>query len=418
MPVRTGNGRGGRAYLCETPLAVGLIFPLIAVIGGASGCASARIPYPLEDIESLTRPRHPMRVAILPFDDARLPTEPPDADGRYVFRRREYLGTALENLAGRPVDRVTEVLARHLAKRRMFAQIVLVRDRSQAPDADLILSGKIRRLRGYVEAEPPPKDSGRRPNERMVLAEVVLKDLILRAPDGRPVLHADAGWSIFETRTVDPETDPPDPWAVMSEALRVAVADFVALVDGADLSGRFEARPEVTMAPPTATATATSPWADLGARAPYGWRATMESDGVPVGWDGARRCPQFSFRWRQTRRFNRTMGPYQPRVRLWACAKEASYAMDRTVDFPAELLGDGPGARYFLWALGETNWPRARQEVRAALGIVAPSSRYVFEVGPDRTDPFDVPSRRPPVGAHGLRVPLVPSSPPSGSEDE
>src|SRR5688572_32573066 len=47
----------------------------------------------------------------------------------------------------------TTLFRSHLAASRAFAQVILVLDETQAPEADLILTGRVRRMRGYVEAE-------------------------------------------------------------------------------------------------------------------------------------------------------------------------------------------------------------------------------------------------------------------------
>ena len=391
-----------------TPSASGaaMLMGLAAALGG---CSTAQIPYDLETISPRSGPRHPVRVAVLPLVDGRRPDERAEGGSdRFVFRGLEYVGTVMEDLDGTPSHRVTEVLARHLARRRTFAQVILVLSEDQAPNADLFLDGRILRLRGYVEANAPSEKSKRPPDERKVLAEVVLEDLRLRNRDGQILLQSDAGWSLLETRRLGPDGDPPQPWSVMSEALRVALADFATLVEGADLSGRFEIKTPVALKPSTSTVTAEGPFGDLAARGPYGWRFVEETPTAPVGWRSDKTCAAASFRWQQTRRFHRVIGPYQPRVRLWACSMNAPFRFDTKTEFPAELLGDGPGGRYFVWSLGETNWPESMAELRTRLGVQAPASRYIFEVGPGA--PAAQPSPPSTPLRHRRRTPFRPES--------
>ncbi|MEO1337429.1 MAG: apolipoprotein N-acyltransferase, partial [Myxococcota bacterium] len=231
------------------------------VVLTTTGCGGVRIPYPLQKVAARSTPRHALRVAVLPFVDARRSDERPrGGSDRFVFRGIEYRGTVMDDLHGTPVHHVTEVFARHLARSRSFAQLVLVFDPAQAPNADLLLDGRILRLRGYVEANPPEVD-GRPATEHKVLAEVVFEDLRLRTPDGRVLLVADAGWSILQSRARSP--DGANPWAIMSDAMRVAIDDFVALLEEADLSGAYEVKEHVELP----NAVVSSPRAELSSRA-------------------------------------------------------------------------------------------------------------------------------------------------------
>ena len=368
---------------------IGLVAGAVAVALISAGCGTVEIPYDLGAVEARTTPTHPVQVAILPFVDARSDDDRPGDDDRFVYRGVEYTGTVLHDLRGRAVDRVTEVIARHLARRRVFAQVVLVSERSQAPNADLYLEGRIRRLRGYVESNPPSEKTGRPVHERRVLAEVLLDDIRLSTPDARVLMHVDAGWSRVDTVRA---SEPPDPWRIMSGALQVALARLCALIDGADLSGGFEVRPQVAMrADGSAVSGLSVPFAGLDSDDPYGWRFAADGRSTPDGWRGADDCRHAEFRWRQTGRFHRAVGPYQPRVRLWACPPDVRFRFDGRTPFPAEVLGEGPGGRYFVWTLGETNWPTASADLRRRLGIRRPPEGPVLQVGP-ATRPARAPS--------------------------
>lgn len=318
-----------------------------------AGCRTpAQIPYDLGSVKTSAAPAHNLVVAILPLVDARDPAEAPDAGGRYVYNGLSYRGTRLEDLGPRAMAQVTEVLAQHLAKSRVFAQVILVLNPEQAPEADLVLSGKIRRARGYVEAKAPPKASGRTPDSRKVIAEVVLQDLELRpVGGGEPRMVLDVGWSILEERTLHPETGAPDPWHLMSEAMAVSLKDLTAALRTADLSGAFVAAKTVAL-----DTTATSTQAVFhGLKAPLGWALVKTSTAVhPIGWKGAPQCHSMRFEARQSRRFSRVLGPYVPAVEVWACAESVRLKLVGRSEYPARLVGQQGGYWYFTQQLGRS----------------------------------------------------------------
>ncbi|MEM7675404.1 MAG: apolipoprotein N-acyltransferase, partial [Myxococcota bacterium] len=383
---------------------------LFVLLPASVGCGGVSIPYPLQAVTSRPEPRHPLRVAVLPFVDTRRADERAGGSDRFMYRGTEYRGTVMDDLAGVPAHHVTEVFARHLARSRSFAQLILVLDAAQAPQADLLLDGRILRLRGYVEAAPPEEQQ---PPMHKVLAEVVFEDLRLRTPDGRVVLQSDAGWSIFQSRPRPLKKA--DPWAIMSEAMRVAIDDFVALIDKADLSGGYEVRSRVQLFEGTRTSTESGPFAGLAADAPYGWRFERGPAAAPIGWRGEAKCKSAALIRRQTRRFHRVLGPYTPRVRLWACPLDAVFQFDARTAFPAELLGRTDNHRYFWWTLGKTNWPNADAQLRRRWALRVPPSRYIFEVG--RPPP---PTRAPRNQRleESVRTPLVPGFSSTTSDNE
>lgn len=371
------GGHRTRAHPRALPLPA-----LLALV--LAGCATAELPYEYRKVRANPAPVHPLRVAVLPLADARSLEEGPEDRERFVFQDLEYRATDLRKLGRRALDRLSEILARHLAAARVFAQVILVTEAEQAPEADLLLEAKVYRMRGYVEAVPPAESSGRPKDERYVLAEVVLRDVVLRDARSkeRRVFASDAGWSVFEPRRFTAE---PDPWAVLGEALFVAVSDLAKELEAADLSGGFLVIDEVELELPVVSGEGRGRvFGDLGKSPPAGWAFTSTSTTAgPVGWKGRRACEEASITQRQTRRFSRFLGPYRPTVLLWACPLEERLAYDARVDFPAELLGESDRARYFGRALGETNWPGALAQVAAHLDLRPPARRHVFDVGPE-----------------------------------
>lgn len=357
----------------RSPILVAALLPLVAA------CASAEIPYTLSHVATPAAPVHEVKVAVLPLADDRLAGDGPDTD-RFTYRGVEYEATDLSDLEGEASHRITEMVARHLAKAGLFTQVILVLDPSQAPEADLLLTGRIYRMRGYVEVEP--EDDARR--ERHVLSEVVLQGLTLRdaADPERVLLESDTGWSTFDRRAV--EEAGPTPWDVLGETLFVALDKFAQIVAGADLSGALDVRRKVALNLPATASTAT--FGELGSSPPHGWGFSQTSTAAqPIGWKGRSDCEEARFEQKQTLRFHRVLGPYRPTVLVWACPVEAEFTYDDHEEFPSLFLGERNGRiRYFGWALGETNWPEALHQIARHLQVVPPSQRYLFEL-PART---------------------------------
>ena len=364
--------------MTRSPFLLVLVFD---VLGGLQACTGARVPYRYGSVRTRPGPVHQVRVALLPLVDTRLEAEKGGGE-RFVYRGLEYIGTRLEALPPPPMFEVTEVLARHLARTRVFAQIVLVRDARQgrAEGADLILTGAVYRLRGYVEATPT-KAGGRPLEERRVLAEVEFRNLTLQNLRGDVVMEADTGWAISETRPLEADGTEPDPWQVLAEAMQVALTRWTDEIAQADLSGRVLVRERVRLEAGTATVTPHRAFGRLPKEPPEGWQFVETSSAArPVGWRGQNRCREAHLGWVQTIRFHRVLGPYQPRVRLWVCPENQPFEFDGRVDFPARLLGRTAGHWYFSLMLGQSNWPGAESQIARHLGLEVPR-KYLFRVG-------------------------------------
>jgi hypothetical protein len=336
---------------------------------------------------------HALKVAVLPIADGRLEEEGDDDEDRFVYRGTEYVGTRLERLGPEPLTVLTERLAQHLAGAGVFETVILVLDPDDAPEADLLLESSLLRARGYVEPErssvgAPVRTSSAAPAQRRVLAEFVLRRVRVRdarRPE-RLLFDADAGWSLAETRTA---TAALDPYGVLAEAMQEALDGLCEALLAAELSSGAAIPPEVHLSPAPAGEGSPDPLGALAARAPTGWTAERAVVGeLPLGWRGEPRCDRLTLTQGATRRFHRALGPYRPAVTLWACPLDARLSFDARVDFPARLLGESAdGHRWFGHALGESNWPEPEIELVRALGLVRPSSRHIFEVGPGAPPP-------------------------------
>lgn len=361
-----------------------LLFGLLAA------CGHARIPYPLEQLPAATRARHPLRVAVLPLVDDREADAEDAEDGLFTYDGLDFEPSDLAELPGAPGLVFAELLARHLVRAGSFREVVLVLEPADAPDAALLLRGRIRRARGYVEAErrgpraEPPKATKR------VLAEVYLADLELVEPGpmGRRRLHADLGWSILEERPVQPA--PPSPWEVLGDALFESHQQLARLLEDAVLDGSFVAPERTGLRPaPAGSSTAAASLgalAQLEGRAPPGWAFRRESEAsAPLGWRTLGGCESGRFEARQTQRFHRVLGPYQPSVRLWLCPAELGLELDHKDEFPAVYLGATPtGQHAFLWRLGPSSWLDAQAELVSELQVTPPAARYQFRINGGR----------------------------------
>ena len=373
-PIRsltTGHRRGACALV------------IIATSTGA--CAgSITIPYDLEAVATRTRPVHPIRVAVLPFEDARSAADGSDAAAGFRYHGIDLTHTNLDRVRHGPSHAMAEIVARHLARRRSFAQIILVRRAEDAPEADLLIRGRLRRARGYVQIDD--EANAATDEERAVVAEVLLGPIELRTRDagGQRVLLAEVGWAIFDKRPASPQ--PPSPWAILGEALLAAVEQLADAIERADLSGEVVVADRVSLPEATATMTAGA-FGSLPVVSPPGWRFVVTSSAsAPIGWKGSPVCDAAELRQQQAVRFHRVLGPYVPTVRLWACPPSARLKYDSREEFPSEYLGRRAGGarpRYFLHAVGQSNWPTARSQIRTRLDIAPPPVRHVFEVGPD-----------------------------------
>jgi hypothetical protein len=356
-------------------------FVLAVWASASAACAHAEIPYDLAHVERREKPIHEKRIAVLPFLDGRTRDEGPDDADRFVYQGVELEHTDLSDLRGSPLARVTELVGRHLAQSHVFRQVILVSSSEQAPEADLLMSGRVRRMRGYVEADAPSKDSGRPENERLVLAEVVLGDIEVRearAP-GRLLFAADVGWSVQDRRTTGAGAI--DPWSVLGEALHRTVQELIEGMEKADLSGGTLVKGRVELAIGEGGA---GPYGDLDRAPPEGWRFVHTATASePTGWNATdARCDEIHLEQSQTLKFHRILGPYRPTVRIWACPSDLVLEYDAMEEFPARYLGArGDGSNYFGWTVGESNWPNALEEIGLHLALRPPPQRYVFQVG-------------------------------------
>ncbi|MFO0728635.1 MAG: hypothetical protein U1E65_32965 [Myxococcota bacterium] len=381
------------------------LFLLALVLGGCHLRTLAPPPPLPADKIPVGGVRFRETIAILPFEDGRAADDRQDGPSIFVYGGVDFIHTDLDELRGGPRYAFAEAMARALVAAHSFARVVLVERAEDAPEADFILSATLRRARGYVEANerPDPEEAEKSGNpkvlrapaakkskdERSVLAEVWLEDVTIRSAKdpAKKLLRADLGWSIWAEKKAVPE--PPDPWAILSEAMAVAHGQLTSLLDEADLSGAVIAEDavEIGRTKTASVATHTSSvalFAAVRGNIPPGWRERGgPKEPWPLGWKGDRgRCTSLALEERQSQRFHRALGPYRPTVTLSLCSAASHLRFDPLVEFPAEYVGTvAGGAHLFLHAVGKSSWRGAVRDLSRFLGPTPPPLRHVFEVG-------------------------------------
>ncbi len=361
-----------------------LSLSLLGLLALSSACthqAGAELPA-LPPLADYRPPPQPYKVAILPLRDARPTEEAPDAKGRFIYRGQAYVGTTLEQLGSAPVsNQLTTYLARFLAYRRIFAQVILVDSLSQAQGADLVLSGEVVRMRGYIETTSPDKKSGRPEDERQTLSEVYLRNLrLVPLAGGLPLWESDLGWASQETISTQAKAPLPSPWQVLAPSLTKSLEQLAQLLEKADLSGQLKIPAQ------TALSSAEDSPGSLDTLAqvlPASWKiGATSSAAAPRGWNGPTSCQRTKLVQRQTQRFHRVLGPYQPSFRIYRCPTQAAYSYQSQEEFPARYMGkDSSQNNYFFGSTGQNNWPSALQQLQNYLRLSKPNSRYIFKVG-------------------------------------
>ncbi|MEL6187629.1 MAG: hypothetical protein AAFU79_23665, partial [Myxococcota bacterium] len=178
----------------------------------------AELPYDASHVIPAEVPHHPLAVALVRLVDARPSDEVASGGDRYRYRGGEYRGTQLDRLGVEPMREITHAVGHHLARARVFRQVLVVA-RAAPQEAELILEGRLVRLRGYVE---DPEDDA--PLVRVV-GESALDFEVRTRPGGSPVARFEVGFSFHDER---PRGSEPSPWAVAAEALRPALDQLVA----------------------------------------------------------------------------------------------------------------------------------------------------------------------------------------------
>jgi len=118
---------------------------------------------------------------------------------------------------------------------------------------------------------------------------------------------------------------------------------------------------------------------DLESSAPPGWRLVhTATTSAPIGWKGALGCQEATFSQKQSLRFHRALGPYVPAVRVWRCPAQLHLRFDGLAEFPSRHLGERDGQRWFVYQVGQNNWPRAAEELARNLGLSPPPPRFEF----------------------------------------
>lgn len=376
----------------------------LALLGAVflAGCAGRTIvplPYAAPPARAQPRPTHPLTLAVVRLEDRRPAREAPGGDGMYRYRGVDYRGTELEDLGMRPTQPVTVALATHLARARLFERVLVVDRPAEAPQADLVLTGGLVRLRGYVEAEPRVETSsaGDRALPRRLVAEAELGPIEVRAPGKSvPLARFVVGWSFHDQA---PPGQVPKPWGVAVRALERALDQLVAGLDGADLSGRSVVR-AVSPKPPGPG----EPVERVERATPPAWTFERLAEGVPDGWRSTEACPRARWVARQELGFTRTLGPYRPAVVLTWCPPEVALRFDARTDRLEFYVGrDGAGRRWFVGPVGRSALTNAPERVREAFGLTPPSLRHPFVLGPGPVERGPGGSAMVPAGASRTR---------------
>lgn len=310
---------------------------------------------------------HRLRVAVLPFLDGR--TEAPAPRGRYVYGGVEYRGTELR---GDAMSQLTQAFAERLLTRGVFEEILLVRDRSQARSADLFLTGRVRRARGYVEASPDQDDSEEakaRGPLAWIVAEVDVQDLRLVDREGQVRFDGATGWALHrQTRGVE------DPWAVLGEAWAQAADQVAGVWREAELQSA-RVPDQVGLAPGKLGFDA------LTERVPTGWSAYRDDARSPRGWSGDASCARLVLSQMHGLRFHRALGPYVPQARVWRCPPDVELEWDEGESYAAKLAGRSSDGRWlFVSVVGASNWSGAEEQLVEALAVEPPEQSYVFKI--------------------------------------
>lgn len=352
------------------------VFGLVSLMALTSvGCAGAQasLPYDVADVPTPKRSRHQEAVAIVRLRDGRPASEAPDGD-RYLYRGVEYHGTVLDRLGPQPMVEVTAAVGRHLAKAKVFRRVYVVARPEQAPEAELILSGELVRLRGYVETSPAEAT----PHERRIVAESAL-NLVLRTRDGTPLGRFDVGFSFQKRVPAEPR---PARWTLAARVLRPSLDQLVASLREASVEPMGWA-PELE---PPAEVPDGAPTSQLQALAPPTWRYAERPARAPLGWAATTTvttCEHGEYRARQEHRFLRRLGPYQPKVEVWWCSRAAGWRWQASTEFPATFIGASETHRWFVRQIGPSSWRGAPEALADRLRVTPPGGR-VLDIPPRR----------------------------------
>lgn len=303
-------------------------------------------------------------LAVRPLVDAR-----PDAErtrgSSWVPAGNGYTGDAetRDDRWRRPVVRLaTDALARALAATGRFRSVRRIAG-AATPRADYVLTGRLRRLRGWeryhvVRGNPP------RIIEGLGDAFVDRIEIVARRT-GRLAFVGEAGALLDGTPAAL------DPYRLARRAYAKAVKALARRVARADLA-HADLKRTVRLA-----AAARGDLDALLGHLPAGWSGRRLTPGLPPGWRGRPTCGRVRLTDRTRTFFNPSLGAYHPGVTLWRCPatfRGATHLSDpKAPRWPAELLGVGPGGRpWLVRALGETSWPSARGDLRRFLGLAPP----------------------------------------------
>ena len=375
---------------------VGTLF--VIQLSGLIGCSSQSqqrglkhptIPIKYESVVQV-EPAHKLTLAILPTKDSRERSEGTDLAHRYTYRGKSYRFTDLRGLKRGLSNELSGHIAQILHRKSIFRKIVLVNNSSDATDADLILTAAVKRARGYVEdlelaSTQKNTQTGTSTLARQVLAEFVLDNVVLRQKKGGELLFdSDFGWSIFESRPVGEDEDSVAAFGVLSDAVLHVLNQLSSALKESELSGAFIVQQKVTMLAGQSDGVMLT---GLAGALPQGWGITETSSAsVPIGWRAKpKTCDNAELRATQSWKFHRAIGPYRPKLSVWACDATVELSYMHSSSKNAEYLGKkSDGTNYFVLGLGETNWTDYRRELRHFFRLTAPVKRHIFQIKPSK----------------------------------
>jgi hypothetical protein len=357
------------------------------VLAAAGACAGPPVYRPPPGgSQVLTGPRHDEdatarseaagpTLAVVTLEDAR-PQHHRLALSSWLEEYDGYTGEAMTRdraYRGAVDEMASDALADALRATGRFAEVRRVSQADRA-DADLVLDGRLRRLRGW-QAYRVEKDAPARILES--IGDVFIDEVvIIEAKTGRIVFIGQTGAMLEEP------PDDVDPYAAAQaafEAAAVHLAERVAKVDfeAADLSHEVHLE-----------ATRSGGVEALLVSLPPGWIGAEDPATVPAGWAADTPCAAYRFEDATRWFFHPRLGFYRPNLALWACPPgwqgEMRLGGDDPERFPASVVGfDADGGAWIALTLGKTSWPGATQQVVRFLSLRAPGTEQVFSLPPD-----------------------------------
>ncbi len=355
--------------------------------GGSQELFRASQTNGLEDGEE-RRPPEPSvngpSIAVITLEDAR-PARDKEALSSWLAEHGGYTGEAVtrDMAYRRPLTELaSDALARALADTGKFSEVKRVSRPRRAGDYDLVLTGRLRRLRGW-QAYRVESDRSSRVIESM--GDVFLDEMhISDSRTGKLVFIGQTGAMLEEI----PETV--DPYAVARTAFVEALGALAEQVEKSDLNQTVSV--EVRMRDESRGGLD-----DLLESLPEGWSGRRMDLEVPAGWSGEPRCRKFHFADDTRVNYHPRLGFFSPEIEMWSCRADWAGEMDlggEGVRYHATVIGSSPdGGAVLILSLGKSSWPDAIEDLARYLDLAPPEGEPVFSLPMSEAEPVDCPSR-------------------------